>query len=150
MGKLQHSGSVESATTGKFQHSGSVESAATRKFQHNGSVESAATGKLPTAQAGKKQLISHIQNGGSSEQESNLSRNNIQGARSKVIEVVEWSNSRYMTPSECSTASSDLELDSDVAVVLPSVKELAKQFSGVATSNSDSSVTKVSVQCQIN
>jgi hypothetical protein len=130
---LQQNSSVESATTGNLQHSGSAEAATT-------------TGKHLTAQAGKKQLISHILNRGSSEQESKPSRRNIQAAGSKVIEGVEWSNSSYKTQSGCSSASSDLELDSDVPVVLPSVKQLAKHFSGGAASNSDSSVTKVIVQ----
>jgi hypothetical protein len=147
--KLQHSGSLESATTRKLQHNGSLELAATRKLQESGSLESAATGKFPTAPARQNQLISHVQNTGSCEWESKPSRSNIKGARSKVIEGVEWSNSRYVTPSDCSTASSDLELDSDVPVMLPSVKELAKHFSGGATSDSDSSVTKVTVQRQI-
>jgi hypothetical protein len=149
-GRLQHSGYLESATTGKLQHSGSMESATTGKLQHNGSLESAATGKLPKALPRKNQLISHTQYRGSSERESKPSRSNIQGTRSKVIEGVEWSKSSYMIPSDCSTASSDLELDSDVPVVLPSVKELAKHFSGDPTFNSDSSVTKVIVHCQIN
>jgi hypothetical protein len=131
----------------KLQHTGSVESAATGKLQHNGSAEAAtATGKHLTAQAGKKQLISQIQNRGSSEQESKPSRSNIQAAGSKAIEGVEWSNSSYKTLSGCSSASSDLELDSDVPVVLPSVKQLAKHFSGSAASNSDSSATKVIVR----
>ena len=43
-------------------------------------------------------------------------------------------------PSECSTVSSDLDFDADVPIVLPSVKELAKQFGG----DSDSSQQKVS------
>jgi hypothetical protein len=120
-----------------LQHSGSVESATTR-----------TTGKPPTAQAAKKQLISHIQDRGSSEQESKPSRSNIQAAGSKVIEGVEWSNSSYKTLSDCSTTSSDVELDADVPVVLPSVRQLAKHFAGGTTSNSDSSVTKVKVQCQ--
>ncbi|XP_023706156.1 uncharacterized protein LOC111863758 isoform X5 [Cryptotermes secundus] len=141
-GKFHHSGSAESAATGKLQHTGSLDSATTEKLQHSGSLESATTGKLPDARPQKNQLISNTQNRGSSELESKPSRRNIQGARNKVIEGVEWSNSSYMTPSDCSTVSSDLELDSDVPVVLPSVKELAKHFSGGQTSNSDSSVMK--------
>lgn len=64
------------------------------------------------------------------------------------IDVEEWRNSSYTAPSECSNVSSDLDLDADVPVVLPSVKELARHFSGGTTSDSDSSVAKVSVSCQ--
>jgi hypothetical protein len=89
------------------------------------------------------QLVSDVHDGGSSEQEGQSFKKNAQAAKSKVIEVGELSNSGYVTPSECSTLSSDLDFDTDMPVVLPSVKELAKHFSG-STSDSDSSVTKVS------
>jgi hypothetical protein len=91
-----------------------------------------------------RQLVSDVHDGSSCEQEGKPFKNNVQAVKRKVIEVREWSNSGYMTPSECSTVSSDLDFDTDVPVVLPSVKELAKQFSGSTTSDSDSSVTKVS------
>jgi hypothetical protein len=89
------------------------------------------------------QLVSNVHNGGSCEQEGQPFKKNAQAAKSKVVEVVEWSNSGYVTPSECSTVSSDLDFDTDMPVLLPSVKELTKYFSGSA-SDSDSSVTKVS------
>jgi hypothetical protein len=89
------------------------------------------------------QFVSNVHNGGSCEQEGQPFKKNAQAAKSKIIEVGEWSNLGYVTPSECSTVSSDLDFDTDMPVVLPSVKELAKHFSG-STSDSDSSVTKVS------
>jgi len=92
----------------------------------------------------RKQPVTHNQNRGSSEQERKLHRNNIQSARSKIIKEGEWRNSGYINTSECSTVSSDPEFEADVPVVLPSVKELAKHFAG-GTSDSDSSVTKVSI-----
>jgi hypothetical protein len=89
------------------------------------------------------QLVSDVRNGSTFEQEGQPFKKNAQAAKSKVVEVGEWSNSGYVTPSECSTVSSDLDFDTDMPVALPSVKELAKHFSG-STSDSDSSVTKVS------
>jgi hypothetical protein len=89
------------------------------------------------------QHVSDVCDGGSCEQEGQPFKKNAHAAKSKIIEVGEWSNSGYVTPSECSTVSSDLDFDTDMPVVLPSVKELAKHFSG-STSDSDSSVTKVS------
>lgn len=103
-------------------------------MQHSGSVESTVT---QNGCAGKQPA--------SSGQETEP-----QAARSKVIEVGEWRNADYMAPSECSTVSSDLDFDADVPVVLPSVKELAKHFSGGTASESDSSVARVSVRCQTN
>jgi len=141
--KLQKNGSLQLTTTGKLQQNGSLQSATTGKFQCSGSAESATTGKPPAAKHRMGQLVSDVHNGGSCEQEGQPFKKNSQAAKSKVIEVGEWSNSGYVTPSECSTVSSDLDFDTDMPVVLPSVKELAKHFSG-STSDSDSSVTKVS------
>jgi hypothetical protein len=141
--KLQKNGSLQLTTTGKLQQNGSLQSATTGKFQCSGSAESATTGKPPAAKHRMGQLVSDVNNGGSCEQEGQPFKKNSQAAKNKVIEVGEWSNSGYVTPSECSTVSSDLDFDTDMPVVLPSVKELAKHFSG-STSDSDSSVTKVS------
>jgi hypothetical protein len=144
-GMLQQSDSLEPATMEKLQHVGSAEPASTRKLQHSGSLEPATTGKPPSARQRTRQFVSDVHNGGSWEQNKPL-KNNVQTAKSKIVEMGEWRNSGCMTPSECSTVSSDLDFDTDVPVVLPSVKELAKQFSGSTTSDSDSSVTKVSGQ----
>jgi hypothetical protein len=103
-------------------------------MKHNDSLESSAT---QNGYAGKQPA-------------SSVKETEPQPARSKVIDVTEWRNSDHMAPSECSTMSSDLDFDADVPVVLPSVKELAKHFSGGTTSDSDSSVAKVSVTCQTN
>lgn len=99
-------------------------------MQHNGSVESTVS-----------------QNGCGEMQPANSEwEAETQAAKSKVIEVGKWRNSDYMAPSEGSTVSSDLDFDADVPVVLPSVKELAKHFSAGKTSDSDSSVARVSVR----
>ena len=142
-GKLQQNGSLQSATTGKLQQNGSLQSASTGKFNCSGSAETATTGKPPAAKHRMSQHVSNVHDGDSCEQEGQHFKKNAQAAKSKVIEVGEWSNSGHVTPSECSTVSSDLDFDADMPSALPSVKELAKHFSG-STSDSDSSVTKVS------
>ena len=141
--KFQKNGSLQSVTTEKLQQNGSLQSATTGKLQCSDSADSATTGKPPAAKHRMSQLVSDVHNGGSCEQEGQPFKKNAQAAKNKVIEVGEWSNSGYVTPSECSTVSSDLDFDTDMPVVLPSVKELAKHFSGSA-SDSDSSATKVS------
>ena len=141
--KLQQNGSLQSATTEKLQCSGSTESATNKKLQQNGSLQLAATGKPPSAKHRKRQPVSNVHNEDSCEQEGKPFKKNVKAANSKIIEVGDWNNSGHVTPSECSTVSSDLDCDADVPVVLPSVKELAKHFSG-STSDSDSSITKVS------
>jgi hypothetical protein len=142
-GKFQCIGSAESVTTEKLQKNGSLQSATTGKLQQNGSLQLATTGKPPAAKHRMGQHVSDFHDRGSCEQEGQHFKKNAQAAKSKIIEVGEWSNSGHVTPSECSTVSSDLDFDADMPAVLPSVKELAKHFSG-STSDSDSSVTKVS------
>ena len=141
--KLQQNGSLQSTTTGKLQQNGSLQSTTTGKLQQNGSLQSTTTGKPPPAKHRISQHFSDVHDGGSCEQEGQKFKKNAQAAKSKVIDGGEWSNSGYVTPSECSTVSSDLDFDTDMPAVLPSVKELAKHFTG-STSDSDSSVTKVS------
>jgi len=140
--KLQENGSLQSETTRKFQYGGSAESATTEKLQQNGSLQhSATTGKPPSAHHRMRQIVSDVHDGGSCEQEGKSFKKNVQAPKSKVIEVGIWSSSGCVTPSECSTVSSDLDFDADMPIMLPSVKELTKHFSG-STSDSDCSITK--------
>ncbi|XP_069675416.1 uncharacterized protein [Periplaneta americana] len=164
--KLQQNGSIESLSPKQQKENtqnGSIESPSPKQQKgktQNVSIESSS----PKQQKEKTQNVS-IESSSPKQQKENTQNGSIESpspkqqkenttpqlknsknspmtntsklTRSKPNEVNEW-----RTPSECSTVSSDLDVDADVPIVLPSVKQLAKQFSGGGTSDSDSSVTK--------